>query len=70
MRSTGMMFSMAIASLTIHLFLGDAQINVSNIPQLITSTKIVFALFTVLCFIGVYTSLVKANIQIPTLKDE
>ena len=70
MRSTGMMFSMAIASLTIHLFLGESQINVSNIPQLITSTKIVFALFTVLCFVGVYTSLVKTNIQNPTLKDE
>ena len=70
MRSTGMMFSMAIASLTIHLFLGESQINVSNISQLITSTKIVFALFTVLCFVGVYTSLVKTNIQNPTLKDE
>ena len=70
MRSTGMMFSMAIASLTIHLFLGESQINVSNISQLITSTKIVFALFTVLCFVGVYTSLVKTNIQNPMLKDE
>ena len=63
MRSTGMMFSMAIASLTIHLFLGESQINVSNISQLILSTKIVFALFTVLCFIGVFTSLVKVDIR-------
>jgi EmrB/QacA subfamily drug resistance transporter len=61
MRSTGMMFSMAIASLTIHWFLGESQINISNLPQLIASTKIVFAVFTLLCFIGVYTSLVKAK---------
>jgi uncharacterized membrane protein len=61
MRSTGMMFSMAIASLTIHLFLGESQINSSNMPQLITSTKIVFAVFTVLCIVGVYTSLVKTK---------
>jgi EmrB/QacA subfamily drug resistance transporter len=57
MRSTGMMFSMAIASLTIHWFMGNAQINESTIPQLIASTKIVFVVFTILCSVGVYTSL-------------
>ncbi len=61
MRSTGMMFSMAIASLTLHLFLGDSQISTANIPQFITSTKIVFAIFTVLCFMGVFTSFVKVK---------
>jgi len=61
MRTTGMMFSMAIASLTIHWFLGKSQINVDNLPQFITSTKIVFVVFTILCFIGVYTSLVKTK---------
>ena len=59
MRNTGMMFSMAIASLTIHWFLGESQITISNTSQLITSTKIVFAVFTVFCVLGVYTSLVK-----------
>jgi EmrB/QacA subfamily drug resistance transporter len=59
MRTSGMMFSMAIASLTIHWFLGESQINATNLPQLISSTKIVFAAFTLLCFMGVYTSLVK-----------
>lgn len=61
MRSTGMMFSMAIASLTIHWFLGKSQINVTNLPLFITSTKIVFAVFTVLCYVGVFTSLVKVR---------
>jgi MFS family permease len=70
MRSTGMMFSMAIASLTIHLMLGESQINSSNIPQLITSTKIVFAVFTVLCAFGVYTSLARKNSSKSTLQPE
>ncbi|NCC72891.1 MAG: MFS transporter [Sphingobacteriia bacterium] len=61
MRTTGMMTSMAIASLTIHLLLGNAQINVHTLPPFITSTRIVFAIFTVLCSFGVYTSLVKAS---------
>jgi EmrB/QacA subfamily drug resistance transporter len=70
MRSTGMMFSMAIASLTIHLMLGESQINSSNIPQLITSTKIVFAVFTALCAFGVYTSLARKNSSKSTLQPE
>lgn len=61
MRSTGMMLSMAVASLTIHLFLGDSQINSNNLSQLITSTQIVFAAFAILCLIGIYTSLSKVN---------
>lgn len=59
MRSTGMMFSMAIASLTIHWFLGKAEINIENIGLFITSTKVVFTIFTIFCLVGVYTTLVK-----------
>lgn len=59
MRNTGMMFSMAIASLVIHSFLGDAKISIDNLPQFILSTKLVFAIFTVLCFAGVFASLAR-----------
>lgn len=59
MRNIGMMFSMAIASLVIHWFLGNAKITIDNIPQFILSTKIVFAIFTVMCFAGVFASLAK-----------
>ncbi|MEA4981885.1 MAG: MFS transporter [Paludibacter sp.] len=59
MRNTGMMFSMAIASLVIHSFLGDAKISIDNLPQFILSTKLVFAIFTILCFAGVFASLAK-----------
>ncbi len=61
MRSTGMMFSMAIASLTIHFFLGESKISTANIPQFIISTRIVFVVFTVLCTLGVFSSLVKVK---------
>jgi EmrB/QacA subfamily drug resistance transporter len=61
MRSTGMMFSMAIAALSMHLFLGNAKITIQNVPEFISSTKVVFVIFTALCFIGVFFSLVKKN---------
>jgi len=57
MRSMGMMFSMAIAALATFLFIGDSPISASNIPQYVKSVKVVFIIFTVLCFIGVFTSL-------------
>lgn len=66
MRSTGMMFSMAIAALSMHLFLGNAKITVQNVPDFITSTQIVFIIFTILCFIGVFFSLTKNTPQTPT----
>jgi EmrB/QacA subfamily drug resistance transporter len=62
MRSTGMIFSMAIASLSMHLFLGNQKINESNIPDFINSTKIVFIIFTILSFIGVFLSLAKRKV--------
>ena len=59
MRTTGMMLSMAIAALSIHWFLGKAQISNDNLHLFVTSTKVVFSVFTVLCLMGVYTSLAK-----------
>ena len=63
MRNTGMMVSMAIASLTIHTTLGNAAIDQHNIAQFVLSTKIVFIIFTVLCFIGVFTSLSRNKVK-------
>lgn len=62
MRSTGMMFSMAIASLSMHLFLGNQTINNSNIPDFIKSTRVVFIIFTILSFAGIFFSLAKSNV--------
>ncbi len=58
MRNTGMMFSMAVASLVINFFMGTEQIRSNNLDQFVSSVKVVFAIFTVLCFLGVYASMV------------
>jgi len=63
MRSTGMMFSMAIAALSVHIFVGEQKINDSNLLQFIHSSQVIFFVFTILCIVGVFSSLVgKKNI--------
>lgn len=63
MRTTGMMFSMAIASLSVHVFVGEQKINDSNIDLFMQSSKIIFIVFTVLCIIGVFSSLVRKKVE-------
>ncbi len=58
MRSSGMMFSMAIASLSVHLFMGEQKINDTNIESFVHSSKVIFLVFTVLCIVGVFSSFV------------
>lgn len=61
MRTTGMVFSMAIASLSVHIFVGEEKINDSNIDSFIQSSQIIFIVFTLLCIIGVFSSFVGKN---------
>ncbi len=63
MRTTGMMFSMAIASLSVHVFVGEQKINDSNIDLFMQSSKIIFIVFTILCIIGVFSSLVRKRVE-------
>ena len=63
MRTTGMMFSMAIASLSVHVFVGEKTINDSNLDLFIHSSKVVFLVFTILCIIGVFSSLVGKRVK-------
>ncbi len=57
MRSMGMMFSMAIATLAAYLFVSDHKITKLNLPEYLQSVHVVFIIFTVLCFAGIFTSL-------------
>jgi len=57
MRNLGMMFSMAIASLSVHIFIGNRALGDSTIPDFMHSSKVIFLLFSVLCIVGVFTSL-------------
>jgi len=49
----------SIASLSVHVFVGEQKINDSNIDLFMQSSKIIFIVFTVLCVIGVFSSLVR-----------
>ncbi len=59
MRLTGMMFSMAIASMSIHLFIGESPINAATVPGFMNSVKTIFIVFSVLCVAGVFASLAR-----------
>lgn len=61
MRLTGQLFSMGIASMVIHIFIGESKINSSNNAAFMGSIKVIFILFTVLCFIGVFASLARGK---------
>jgi EmrB/QacA subfamily drug resistance transporter len=61
MRLTGMMFSMAIAAMSIHLFIGEAPINTTSVPGFMNSVKVIFTIFSVLCIAGVFASLARGK---------
>ncbi len=61
MRVTGQMFSMGIATLIIHVFIGEAKISSVNITSFIGSIKAIFFVFSVLCAAGIFASLARGN---------
>lgn len=61
MRLTGQMLSMGIATLIIHLFIGEAKITPENHLFFIKSVRISFMLFSILCFFGVFASLARGK---------
>jgi EmrB/QacA subfamily drug resistance transporter len=61
MRLTGQMFSMAIAAMAIHVFVGDSVISSANIPGFMQSTRVIFIVFAVLCFLGIFASLARGK---------
>lgn len=63
MRLLGQMFSMAIATLVISLFVGKNQINPEYFPMFIKSIHISFIIFTVLCTIGIFFSYSRGSVH-------
>jgi EmrB/QacA subfamily drug resistance transporter len=61
MRLTGQMLSMGIATLILHIFIGEARIVPDNHYLFLHSTKIIFLLFSLLCFLGVFASLARGK---------
>lgn len=61
MRATGQMVSMAIAAMAINIFLGNAPINIENTQPFMKSLSVIFLIFAVLCFFGVFASLARGK---------
>ncbi|MBN2214115.1 MAG: MFS transporter [Bacteroidales bacterium] len=61
MRLTGQMVSMGIATMVFNVLIGNAKITAANHQLFIQSTKIIFILFSILCFLGVFASLARGK---------
>jgi Arabinose efflux permease len=55
-RLIGQSFSIAVATLTIHLFLGTAEVSVHNQPEFMNSLRLACIIFSILCMFGIYAS--------------
>jgi len=65
MRLLGMMISMGTATVVFALFIGRVEINEANYPALVKSIGILFLLFCILCFGGVFASMVRGKTHLP-----
>ncbi len=63
MRVTGQMFSMAIAAMSINAFVGNASISPLNSLPFMQSVRVIFVIFALLCFAGVFASLARGKEQ-------
>jgi hypothetical protein len=63
MRQTGMMFSMGIVLICIALFLGEVEITTDTAASFLTSMRVSFGIFAILCFGGIFASLARGNIN-------
>lgn len=61
MRLTGQMMSMGISTMIIHMFLGNAKLTHENSLTFLSSAKVMFVVFTVLCFAGIFASLARGK---------
>ncbi|WP_292364154.1 MULTISPECIES: MFS transporter [unclassified Methanoculleus] len=63
MRTTGMMFSLAIATVTFALFIGSTQIGPEVQEPFMTSLRVAFSVFAVLCTMGIFASLARGRVR-------
>ena len=61
MRLLGQMLSMGIAMMIFAIFIGPVEITPEYYPQFVSSLHYAFILFTILCIIGIFASLVRGK---------
>ncbi|MCX7918885.1 MAG: MFS transporter [bacterium] len=63
MRLLGMTISMGIITLIFSIYIGRAKLSPENYPLLLTSIRIAFIIFTILCGFGILASLTRGKIH-------
>ena len=63
MRNFGQMFSMGISMMVLALIMGSVVVTKANVSQFVSSTRIAFGVFAVLCLIGVFTSFSRGKVR-------
>ena len=61
MRLTGQMMSLGLATLMIHLFIGEAQITPASHTSFVLCVKWLFIIFGALSILGVFASLARGK---------
>lgn len=61
MRLVGQAISMAVVTLLIASFVGDAGLNRNSAPMIVAATRASFMAFSVICLIGVFASLARGS---------
>jgi len=64
MRQIGMMLSMGIAMVLFAVYIGRVEITTEYYPAFMTSIKVAFGIFTVLCAGGIFASLARGKIRL------
>jgi len=65
MRQIGMMFSMAVVTVTMTLFIGSSEILPANAERFVVSCRYAFAIFALMCFGGIFASLARGKVERP-----
>jgi EmrB/QacA subfamily drug resistance transporter len=63
MRLLGMMISMGVATLTFALWIGRVRITTASSPDFMTSLRVAFTIFALLCFCGIFASMVRGHLH-------
>jgi EmrB/QacA subfamily drug resistance transporter len=63
MRLLGMMISMGIATVVFTVYLGRVQITTEYYPVLVRSVNVAFAVFAILCFGGIFSSMARGKLR-------
>ncbi len=63
MRQIGMTFSMGLVMLIFGIYIGHVQITPEYYPAFVSSVNVIFTIFAILCFGGIFASLARGRVR-------